>query len=223
MKISGIDAIHLRVEDPNIGLFDGSYDTCVIRVETDVGFTGIGEVESLSPAIQAIVYAPPAHSKARGLRELLLGRDPSDPEELWNLMYKSTSYVGRRGLMMHAIGGVDIALWDLKGQIENRPVSDLLGGRLRERIEAYGTIYPIAADEDGVARQVEDAITRLRLRNVKLVADPWWLDDLAHTSARQREDADRCGALLRNGRGRTAADPDFRGSRGVLARSAFTA
>src|SRR5260370_37773535 len=105
MKITNIEAMHLRVEDSNIGLFDGSYDDCVIRVSTDAGITGIGEVESLAPAIQGIVNAAPAHNHARGLRELLLGRDPSKPEELWQLMYDATDYIGRRGLMMHAIGG----------------------------------------------------------------------------------------------------------------------
>ena len=80
MKITAIEAIHLRVEDPNIGLFDGSYDDCVIRVRTDEGITGIGEVESLAPAIQALIHAAPAHNHARGLGELLTGRDPSNPE-----------------------------------------------------------------------------------------------------------------------------------------------
>ena len=190
MKITDIQAIHLRVEDPNIGLFDGSYDDCVIRVETDQGVTGIGEVETLADAVQAIVYARPAHSKAWGLRELLIGKDPSNPKELWDLMYDSTCYVGRRGLMMHAIGGVDIALWDIAGQIRGVPVHQLLGGARRDRIEAYGTIYPMATTEAGVKRQVEDAMERLRLRHVKFAADPWWMDDLDLThrllrSARQ--------------------------------------
>src|SRR5256714_15604207 len=127
MKISDIEAIHLRVEDPNIGLFDGSYDDCVIRVSTDEGITGIGEVESLAPAIQAIIYAAPAHNHARGLRELLAGRDPSDTEGLWNLMDDATDYVGRRGLMMHALGGIDLALWDIQGQLADQPASRLLG------------------------------------------------------------------------------------------------
>src|SRR5260370_40381773 len=140
MNISDMEAIHLRVEDPNIGLFDGSYDDCVVRVRTDGGLTGIGEVESLAPAIQAIISAAPAHNHARGLRELLVGRDPSNPEELWDLMYDATDYIGRRGLVMHAIGGVDLALWDLQGQIENRPVAELLGGAKPRRIEAYRTI-----------------------------------------------------------------------------------
>ena len=178
MRITDIQAIHVRVEDPNIGLFDGSYDDCVIRVDTDEGITGIGEVETLADAVQAIVYARPAHSKAWGLRELLVGRDPSNPRDLWDLMYDSTCYVGRRGLMMHAIGGVDIALWDIAGQIRGVPVHELLGGARRDRIEAYGTIYPMAATEADVRRQVEDAMGRLRLRNIKFAADPWWMDDL---------------------------------------------
>ena len=182
MKITAIEAIHLRVEDPNIGLFDGSYDDCVIRVRTDEGITGIGEVESLAPAIQALIYAVPAHNHARGLGELLIGRDPSNPEELWNLMYDATDYIGRRGLVMHAIGGIDLALWDIKGQLENKPIAELLGGARRDRVEAYGTIYPMARTVAGVEAQVEDALHRLRLRNIKFAADPWWMDDLEHTA-----------------------------------------
>src|SRR5437879_876814 len=142
MKITDIEAIHLRVEDSNIGLFDGSYDDCVVRVRTDEGLTGIGEVESLAPAIQAIISAAPAHNHARGLRELLVGRDPSSPEELWDLMYDATDYVGRRGLVMHAIGGIDLALWDIKGHLENNAIAGLLGGGDRAHLDAYGTLYP---------------------------------------------------------------------------------
>jgi L-alanine-DL-glutamate epimerase-like enolase superfamily enzyme len=182
MKITDIEAIHLRVEDPNIGLFDGSYDDCVILVHTDEGVVGLGEVESLAPAVRAIIEAAPAHNHARGLRELLLGRDPTEPEALWRLMYDATDYIGRRGLMMHAIGGVDIALWDIKGKVENKPICELLGGARRERIEAYGTIYPLANTPEGVRRQVEETLTRFPLRNIKLAADPWWMEDLEHTA-----------------------------------------
>ena len=183
MKITNIEAIHLRCEDANIGLFDGSYDDCVIRVSTDEGVTGIGEVESLAPAIQAIVNAEPAHVHAYGLRKLLVGRDPTQPAELWQLMYEATDYIGRRGIVMHAIGGIDIALWDILGQVKRQPVAELLGGFQRERIEAYGTIYPMARTTEAVARQVEDATSRLRLKNIKFSADPWWMDDLQMTAS----------------------------------------
>src|SRR6266568_1856682 len=79
---------------------------------------------------------------------------------------------------MHAIGGIDLALWDIKGQVEGKPISELLGGRRRERIEAYGSIYPMARTTQQIERQVEDAMERLRLRHIKFAADPWWMDDL---------------------------------------------
>ena len=181
MKITEVEAIHLRVEDPNIGLFDGSYDDCLLVVHTDEGITGIGETESLASAIQGLVRGPSAHIHARALREVLIGCDPSvHPSEHWQRMYDATDYVGRRGLAMHAIGGIDLALWDLYGKIKGQPVHALIGGAHRDRIPAYGTIYPIARTEDGVRRQVEAARAK-NLKAFKLCADPWWMEDLALT------------------------------------------
>jgi L-alanine-DL-glutamate epimerase-like enolase superfamily enzyme len=178
MKISSIEAIHLRVEDPLIELFDGSYDDCILVIHTDSGLTGIGETESMAPAIQAIVRGPSAHNHARALSDVLQGEDPSDPVALWHRMFESTDYLGRRGLTMHAIGGLDLALWDLRGQIEGKPVHELLGGAKRDRLPAYGTIYPMARTETEVRDQVAAGQAR-NLRNFKFAADPWWLDDIA--------------------------------------------
>ncbi|MCU1318150.1 MAG: Mandelate racemase/muconate lactonizing protein, partial [Candidatus Acidoferrum typicum] len=166
MKITNVEAIHMRVEDPNISLFDGSYDNCVIRVHTDEGLIGLGETESMAPAIQAIINGPSAHSHARALKEVLVDCDPSDPKALWQRMYEATDYVGRRGLVMHAIGGVDLALWDLLGKMDGKPVHALIGGAKRDRLPAYGTIYPIERTPEGVKRQVE-AGKKLNLRAFK--------------------------------------------------------
>ncbi len=181
MKITSVEAIHLRAEDPLIELFDGSYDDCVLVVETDSGLTGIGETESMAPAIQAIVRGPSAHNHARSLSAVLVGADPTDPEQLWHRMYESTDYVGRRGLAMHAIGGVDLALWDLKGKIEGKPVHALIGGAKRDKLPAYGTIYPMAQTPEGVRAQVAEGQAK-NLRNFKFAADPWWLDDIPLTA-----------------------------------------
>ena len=179
MKITDIEAIHLRIEDPNIGIFDGSYDDCVILIHTDEGVTGVGETESLAPAIQAIIKGPSAHSHARALKEVLVGSDPNDPA-LWQKMYDATDYVGRRGLVMHAIGGIDLAIWDIRGKVQGKPVHALLGGAHRDRVPAYGTIYPIEKTAEGVKQQVR-AGKQKNLRNFKLCADPWWMEDLALT------------------------------------------
>ena len=180
MKITQVEAIHLRAEDPLIELFDGSYDDCVLVVHTDAGITGIGETESMAPAIQAIVRGPSAHNHARSLSAVLVGADPSDPVELWHRMFESTDYLGRRGLTMHAIGGVDLALWDLRGQIEGKPVHELLGGAKRDRLTAYGTIYPMARTPEEVCDQVAAGQAQ-NLRNFKFAADPWWLEDVPLT------------------------------------------
>ena len=181
MQITDVRAHHLRVDDPNSSLFDGSYDNCIVIVETDAGITGIGEVESLAPVIQAIITAKDAHSHARGLRNVLIGMDPTDPEAVWQQMYDATDYIGRRGVVMHAIGGIDIALWDIAGKAAGKPIAELLGGIRHDRLEAYGTIYPLEKSADGVVRQVHDAMA-MNLRHVKLVADPWWFDDLNLTA-----------------------------------------
>ena len=180
LKITSVEAIHLRAEDPLIELFDGSYDDCVLVVHTDSELIGIGETESIAPAIQAIVRGPSAHNHARSLSSVLVGADPTDPVELWHRMYESPDYVGRRGLIMHAIGGVDLALWDLRGKIEGKPVHALLGGARRDRLPAYGTIYPMARAPEEVRAQVAAGQAK-NLRNFKFAADPWWLDDIALT------------------------------------------
>jgi L-alanine-DL-glutamate epimerase-like enolase superfamily enzyme len=192
MKIVDVEAIHLRIEDPNISTFDGSYDDCVIVVRTDAGVTGIGEVESLSPAIRAVVAGPSAHNHARGLREILLGQDPTQPERLWKLMYEGTDYVGRRGLVMRAIGGIDIALWDIAAQVKGQPLHELLGGARRDRVTAYGTIYPMERTAGKVRRQVRRA-RAMNLRAFKFCADPWWLDDLAATAGLLQAARDEAG------------------------------
>ncbi len=181
MKITAVEAIHLRAEDPLIELFDGSYDDCVLVVHTDTGLTGIGETESMAPAIQAIVRGPSAHNHARALSAVLFGADPSDPIALWQQMFESTDYLGRRGLTMHAIGGLDLALWDLKGKIEGKPIHELLGGKKHDCLPAYGTIYPMARAPEEVRAQVASGKAK-NLRNFKFAADPWWLDDISLTA-----------------------------------------
>lgn len=192
MIITNVQAIHIRVEDPNISLFDGSYDDCLIVIQTDVGLTGIGEVESYSPAIVAMVDGPSSHNHAMCLRELLVGEDPTDPQRLWQKVYDGTNYVGRRGIVMHALGGIDLALWDICGQAQGKPIHELLGGARRKRLPAYGTIYPLERTPDGVADQVRRA-KGMNLRNFKLVADPWWFEDIERTAALLRAAREQAG------------------------------
>ncbi len=97
---------------------------------------------------KAVIEAPPSHKIATGLRSLLVGEDPQEVERLWQKMYQGTIYFGRRGVAIHAISGVEIALWDIAGQAAGRPIHELVGGRQRNSIRAYAsTLMPETPDE----------------------------------------------------------------------------
>jgi L-alanine-DL-glutamate epimerase-like enolase superfamily enzyme len=196
MKITDVEAIHLRAGLGSDELFDGSYDNCVIVVQTDERLVGVGETESLSAAVQAIINGPSSHSRACGLRDVLVGRDPTDTEGLWNRMYAATEYVGRRGLVMHALGGIDLALWDIRGKAYGKPVHELLGVQCHTRVPAYATLYPMKRTTGEVRRQVEEAQSR-HLRAFKFSADPWWMDDLNHTGELLRAAREAAGTDAR--------------------------
>ncbi|MCC5975224.1 MAG: mandelate racemase/muconate lactonizing enzyme family protein [Rubellimicrobium sp.] len=192
MKITDIETIPLRVPGWTGETFDGSYDNCVIRVHTDAGLTGIGEVDSVPAVIAAIVDAPRSHSHAMGLKEVLVGQDATDVEALWDRMYDLTSYYGRRGVVIHAIGAIDIALWDLRGKALGKPLSELLGTPRRDRVLAYGTVYPLGETPDEVRRAIDRGLAR-GLRAIKIVADPHWRQDLARTESLIRTARDHVG------------------------------
>jgi L-alanine-DL-glutamate epimerase-like enolase superfamily enzyme len=73
------------------------------------------------------------------LTPLLIGADPWNIEFLWQRMYRKTMAFGRKGIVMAAISGVDIALWDILGKSAKQPVYRLLGGRTKPRIPVYAS------------------------------------------------------------------------------------
>ncbi|MEQ1941725.1 mandelate racemase/muconate lactonizing enzyme family protein [Mesorhizobium sp. VNQ89] len=194
MKIVDIEVIELRVPGWTGETFDGSYDNCLVLVHTDEGVTGIAEVDSVPAVIRAIIDAPRSHTHAMGLKEVLVGQDPTDVEGLWDRMYDLTSYYGRRGVVIHAISAVDIALWDLRGKVTDKSVGELLGKRQRDRVLAYGTVYPLGETPDEVRWNIDRGLKR-GLKAIKIVADPFW-----------REDLDKTAELIRTARAHVGPD-----------------
>src|SRR5260221_10673288 len=139
MKIIRVEAIHLRLPDVNERC-DGSQETLVVKVHTDAGLVGVGEVDSSSLVAKAIIEAPLSHKICRGLGECVVGQDPFEVDRLIHRMYEGAIFFGRQGAVIQAMSGIEIALWDIVGKATKRPVYQLLGGGFRKTFRAYASI-----------------------------------------------------------------------------------
>lgn len=183
MKITEVEPIHLRV--PNVeAIPDGTLDVLVVLIHTDAGITGIGEVTSQSYVCKACFDAPRSAARRHGLTSILVGEDPLDVEGLWEKMYYETNRYGRRGAAIHAISGADIALWDIKGKAEGKPVCELLGGSHRKDVRAYASVL-FGDTPDDTAALAKDFVD-LGLTAAKFGWGPFGKDpdvDVAHVQA----------------------------------------
>jgi galactonate dehydratase len=103
-----------------------------LKIMTDEGIAGWGEpiVEGKARTVETAVAE---------LMEGLIGKDPMNIEDHWQLMYRSGFYRGGP-ILMSAIAGIDQALWDIKGKYFRTPVHQLLGGRCRDRMKVYSWV-----------------------------------------------------------------------------------
>lgn len=137
MKITKIEASLVR---------SGHRNLVFVKVRTDEGLYGIGEAYSAGPddATAAVIH---------DFEQWLIGRDPRDVEQLWQVMYQGSRFPG--GVVVNAaISGIEHALWDIKGKALGVPVYQLLGGKCRDRVRAYqgcGGATPEAIAEHALA------------------------------------------------------------------------
>jgi L-alanine-DL-glutamate epimerase-like enolase superfamily enzyme len=92
--------------------------------------------------VKAFLEMPTAHLWSRNVNEVLIGADPIEATGIWQKLYDGTFWPGRRGLGIHAISAIDIALYDLAGKQHGVPAYKLMGGARRDRIRPYCTIFP---------------------------------------------------------------------------------
>ena len=127
-----------------------------VRVETDQGIVGWGE-----PVVEG--RAETVRTAVEQLSELIIGRDPRQIEDLWQLMTRGGFYRGGP-ILSSAVAGIDQALWDIAGKDLGVPVHRLLGGYVRDKIRVYGWVGGDDPSEvsDAVAEQVEAGLTAVR-------------------------------------------------------------
>jgi len=106
--------------------------TLVVEIEADNGVTGFAVTTGGEPAAYIVEQHLARFIEGRQVRS-------SEIEKIWDQMYLSTLYYGRKGLVLNAISGVDLALWDLLGRLRGEPVYALIGGKVREELVCYAT------------------------------------------------------------------------------------
>ena len=100
-----------------------------LKIETDAGISGWGE-----PVLEG--HAQTLAAKIEEYGDFLIGRDPLMIEDIFQSLYRNGCYRGGP-VLMSAISGIDMALWDIKGRHFGAPIHALLGGRVRDRIRSY--------------------------------------------------------------------------------------
>ena len=191
--------------DAGHGAID-SEELITVQVRAD-GLVGHGYAYTIGRGGRA-VQAAIEHD----LAPLLLGQDPSDVGALWELLWRRTLYVGRGGLVSFAIAALDIALWDLRGLREGKPLYQLLGGAARP-IPAYGSGVDLPKPLDALLQQVQSFLDR-GLPGVKVkVGRPDPADDEARVRAVRDLIGDKTHLMLDANMGWTAGEALERGRR----------
>lgn len=146
MKITGITTHVLVDSHVNVGATSSAQDAFVVEIETDAGISGIGESDVNPWIARACIEARGTHTMGQSLADMLIGADPRDPSELWQRLYDGSAMNGRRGALIHALGAIDLAVWDIAGKAAGLPVWRLLGEPVRDAVIPYASLLPPGPD-----------------------------------------------------------------------------
>lgn len=119
-----------------------SENTNIIKVTDENGLYGIGEADGSPSVIKAYGELETEHFQLTNICEVAIGRDPMEFKAIWDDMYDKSKWVGSRGIGIFAMSGIDMALYDLAGKQHNLPAYKLLGGKHRDIVTPYFTLYP---------------------------------------------------------------------------------
>ncbi len=159
MRITKIDCHVLLDPGYERDATSSAQDDIVVEVHTDEGITGIGETDLNAWVARACIEAPGTHTMDLGLGEMLIGADPLDPVALWERLYVGTAMTGRRGAVVHALGAIDMALWDICGKAAGVPTWQLLGEHGRESLIPYASLLPHSRDFEEFHRSYLEQVT----------------------------------------------------------------
>lgn len=138
MKITDVKTVLLTgplTNDPYLLCFRKCRSAAFIEIHTDAGVIGIGETYTGYHAPELVP------EMVEFFKPILVGLsdDEIQPKLLWQRMYHCAYFWARNGIGTHVLAGIEGALWDLRGKMDNVPVHHLLGGRLYDKLPAYAT------------------------------------------------------------------------------------
>lgn len=162
MKIVRVDCHVLFDPDYDAAECSSAQDDLVVEIHTDEGLVGIGETDTNPWVARECIRARGTHCMALGLEEMLLGIDPLPVEAVWQKLYAGSKMTGRRGALICALGAIDMALWDIRGQAQGVPVYELLGGGVRPHITPYASLLPEGKTLAAYRRSLLDKLRRAR-------------------------------------------------------------
>ncbi|MGI9436997.1 MAG: mandelate racemase/muconate lactonizing enzyme family protein [Geminicoccaceae bacterium] len=145
MKITDVETHVLLAPNYDPSFTSSAQDSFLVLIHTDEGLTGLGESDVNPWIAKACIEAPGTHTMGLCIKDLLIGADPTDIDGLWRKLYVATAMNGRRGAVVHAIGAVEMALWDLKGKALGKPICDLLGPIRDDPVIPYASLQPAGA------------------------------------------------------------------------------
>ncbi|MEC8390438.1 MAG: mandelate racemase/muconate lactonizing enzyme family protein [Planctomycetota bacterium] len=128
----------------------------LVRISCEGGLEGWGSCFTSASLVNGAIEL---------LWPMLKGESAVEPERVTETLRQSSFWQGRGGAVEHAISGIDLALWDLMGKVCGQPVSRLLGGIYRDRIQPYGSIL---FDEPEVLQGNLEAVTQRGFRAIKM-------------------------------------------------------
>jgi L-alanine-DL-glutamate epimerase-like enolase superfamily enzyme len=142
LTITGLECHVLLAPDFDASFTSSAQDSLVVVVHTDGGVSGVGECDVNPWMAKACIEAPGTHTMGLSIRDLLIGSDPFEIGAFWERAYYATAMNGRRGVVIHALSAIEMALWDLCGKAVGKPVHALLGGEPRSHVTPYASLQP---------------------------------------------------------------------------------
>jgi L-alanine-DL-glutamate epimerase-like enolase superfamily enzyme len=155
---------------------DGNEEAIILRVETDEGISGIGEVDGPGSLVSEIIHTLPQATWWRGWEDVLVGENPLEVGYLWEKMYRESGLYGRRGLIINVLSGLDCALWDIAGKYYKQPVYRLIGGGGKGTAKPYMSFNRFGKTREEIIEKC-NKVKASNFRAVKFHNHPIGVDD----------------------------------------------